>query len=109
MLPAREMHAAEAAANIEPLRRRQAQHGFSQVSFKPIEDRFTPAGGTSACHPANDATDAVALGACLLNQLNHALSSRGIRTTNDVRFNRRSRHRIGIDLRADGLNLLNVS
>ena len=57
----------EAAADLEPLGRRQGQHRLREVGLQPVEDRLAQPRGNAAHTAPDDAPHRVALGADLLD------------------------------------------
>ncbi|SUS07599.1 hypothetical protein DF3PB_470010 [uncultured Defluviicoccus sp.] len=83
-----QQRAGEAAADLEALGRGQREHGLGQVRLQPVEDRLAQARGQAAHAALDDPADGIALGAHLLDALDHELRGGGVRTT----------HGVGLDL-----------
>src|SRR6266496_4759548 len=70
--------------NLESLRRRYAQHRFSQICIELVENRFTESGRNAAYHAFNNATNRIAFVANLFDQRHHLFRRHAIRTANNI-------------------------
>ncbi len=106
MFEAGEFDAIKAGAYFEAARGWQAEHGFGEVGFQPVEDWFTPARGDITCDAEDYAADGVACAAHFFDEPDHFLGCFGVGTADDIGFDILGAELVGIDGGGDFLDLL---
>src|SRR5262249_52227334 len=89
----------------KPFEAGQAQHGFGQLGFESVEDRFAPAGRHAAGHAFNNATHAVAGTPPLLDKTDHLFGRGLVGTTDDVGFDVAQLHFLRVNIGDEPLHL----
>ena len=84
VLQAGHERAGEAAADLETLRRRQAEHGFCQIGLQFVKNRLAETRRHATDDTFDHASDAVSLTADFFDEFDHALGGLGIACADDV-------------------------
>lgn len=106
MFEAGEFDAIEAGADFEAAGGGQAEHGFGEVGFEPVEDGFTPAWGDIPCDAEDDTADGIAGAAHSFDEPDHFFGGFGVGTADDIGFDVFGAELVGVDGGGDFLDLL---
>ena len=97
VLRAGEERSGKSRSDLEALRRRKAEHGFGEIGFEAVEDRFAKADRHSTHGGIDQSADAVALAADFFDAGDHRFGGGGVGATDGIGFDGVEGHRVRID------------
>ena len=101
--------AVESRADLESHRRREGHHRLRQISLEFIKNRFAESDGDIARYAFNHTAERIPVPPCRVNPFRHLRAHVRIWASHRTCLYLLQRYRIGVNIRCQGMNLLDVS